>query len=126
MDQLGNRWDNKPLFVLGLLCLLSTKERQLAFCGSFGEITTVRFFIVGDGTILVLLFGLFFRFLACCVAHITSVALVTVWLGFAEFVVTGFGWRGRWGPMARMCGSRRCAEVHGVFWAVINGLIFRT
>jgi hypothetical protein len=113
---MGNGWDGNRYFVsiLGLLCLLTTEEGDLAFCGDFGEISTIRLFVVGRGAIPVL-FGLFLGFLPWCVAHITPVGLEAVWLSFPELIVGGLAWRGRWGQMVRMCGSRRCAELHGVF-----------
>jgi len=124
---MGNRWygNGKSFFILGLLCLLSTEEGQLAFCGGFREIPAVRLFAVGHDTILVLLSRLFLGFLPCCIAHVTSVALVTVWLSFTELVVGAPARRGRSRSMVRMRGSGRCAEVHGVFWAFIDSLIFK-
>lgn len=123
---MGDRWygNRKSFFIPRLFCLLSSEEGQLAFSRGFRKISTVRLFIVSHGTILVLLFGLLFRFLPSCVAHITSVALVAVWLSFAELVVGGLAWRFRWGSVVRICGIRRCAEVYGVFLTFVGNLTF--
>ena len=105
---MGNRWygNRKSFFILGLLCLLSTEEGPLAFCGSFREVPAVRLFIASQGAILVLLFEFLFSFPPCCVAHVTPVALVAVWLSLTELVVGGLAWGWGLGPMVRMCGVR--------------------
>lgn len=122
---MGNGWNRISLFILGLFCFLSGEEGQLALCRGFREITAIRLFVVGDGTILGLLFGLLLGFLPCCVAHVASVALMAVRLNFTELVVGGLAWRPGRGPMIRMYGIRGCAEVYGVFGALVNGLTLR-
>jgi hypothetical protein len=115
--QLGKGWDGEegPFFVLGLFCFLSAEEGQLAFCGGFGEISAVRLFIVGDCAIPVLLFGLLLGLFPGCVAHVTTVALVTVSPCFAKLVVGTLLWRGGPESMVGMGGSgRRSAEVHSM------------
>lgn len=127
MCQMGNGWygNRKSFFILGLFCPLSGEEGQLAFCGGFREITTVGLFIVSHGTILVLLFELFLGFLPCCVAHVASIALVTIRLSFTKLVVGGFAWGCGRRPMVGICGIRRCAEVYGVSWPLVGSLTFR-
>ena len=124
---MGNGWygDSESFFILGLLCLLPTEEGELAFRRGFREISTVGLFVVSRCAILVLLFGLLLGFPPCCVVHVT-VALVTVWLSLTELVVGTLAGRCRWGPMVRMGGIRRSAEVYCVLWAFIGGLILRT
>ena len=92
---MGNRWygNRKSFFILGLFCLLSTEEGAFAFCGGFREIPAVRLFITSDSAILVLLFRFLFRFPPRCVAHVTPVTVVTVWLCFTELVVGGLAGR---------------------------------
>jgi hypothetical protein len=100
--EVGNGWHRMFLIIFGLLCLLTTEERHLAFRGGLGEISTLRLFAASHGTILDLFLGLF-GFLLCCVAHVTTISVVTVWLRFPEFVVGKLTRRGRRQEVVRMC-----------------------
>ena len=119
--EVGNGWYGMFFIILGLLRLLTTEEGYLAFCGGFGEISTIRLFVASRGSILVLFFGLF-RLLPCRVAHVTTVSVVTIRLRFPEFVVGKLARRGRWRGIVRMCGSSGCAKLYGVCWAPIDSM----